>query len=487
MKILRLILFLAISLLNSVSAQNPIQLSIDRFAADPSMSSASITFKVVDLDQGNTVAEYQPFLTMPTASIAKLFSTATALELLGPDFRAQTRLYHDGTIDSLGVLHGNLWIRGGGDPSLGSKYFHEDAQQLVFLDEWIAAVKKAGIKGIDGAVYADASEFGYEGAPDGWSWSDMGNYYGAGPSGLTIYDNQLSFHFNVPSALGSVVKVKSMEPEVPGLVFHNYILSSSKSGDNAYLYGAPYSLDRFGSGTLPAGSSSFLVKGSLPDPEWQVAYEFDKALRAAGITISGDIQTARTNDLSASLKRYESMHMVHTHKGEKLLDIVSHTNMRSVNLFAEHMVNLIGYDKTGNGSTSSGLTVLEDYWKSKFNTNGMHVNDGSGLSRSNAWNADHFVQLLKCMHTSKYAAQFKSTLPVAGSSGTLRNICAGGAAKNRMQAKSGSMTRIKSYAGYIQSASGKNYCFALIVNNASCSNAALLSKMESVFNTIATY
>lgn len=487
MKILRLILFLAIPLLNSVSAQNPIQSSIDRFAEDPSMSSASITFKVIDLSQGTTVAEYNPLLTMPTASIAKLFSTATALDLLGPEFRPQTRLYHDGTVDSSGVLHGNIWVRGGGDPSLGSKYFHDDAQQLAFLQDWIAALKKAGIKTIDGAVYADASEFGYEGAPDGWSWSDMGNYYGAGPSGLTLYDNLLNYRFNMPATIGAVAKVNSISPEVPGMVFHNYILSSSASGDNAYLYGAPFSLDRFGSGTLPAGSTNFLVKGSLPDPEWQTAHEFDKALRAAGITITKGIETARLNDLPASSKRYEAMQLIHTHKGQKLLDIAFHTNMRSVNLFAEHMLNLVAYEQTGDGRTSRGLFVLEKHWKDKFNTNGMHANDGSGLSRSNAWNADHFVQLLKYMNTSKYAAQFKSTLPVAGSSGTMRNVCATGAAKNRMQAKSGSMNRIRSYAGYIQSVSGKNYCFALIVNNASCSSAALLSKMENVFNTIATY
>lgn len=487
MKILRLILFLAIPLLNSVSAQNPIQSSIEQFAKDPSMSSASITFKVIDLSQGTTVAEYNPLLTMPTASVAKLFSTATALDVLGPEYRAQTRIYHDGTIDSSGVLHGNIWIRGGGDPSLGSKYFHDEGQQLAFLGEWVAAIKKAGIQTIDGAVFADASEFGYEGVPDGWSWSDMGNYYGAGPSGLTLYDNLVNYSFNVPSNLGALVTVKSIKPDVPGMEFSNYIVSSSATGDNAYLYGAPYSLHRFGSGTLPAGSSNFIVKGSLPDPEWQTAYEFDKALRNAGIEIRSSIQTARIKGLTPSTKRYEEMQLVHTHKGQKLLDIAFHTNMRSVNLFAEHMINMLAYQQTGNGRTSRGLALLENYWKDKFNIAGMHVNDGSGLSRSNAWNADHFVQLLKYMHTSKYASQFKSTLPVAGSSGTMRNVCATGAAKNRMQAKSGSMNRIRSYAGYIQSASGKNYCFALIVNNANCSSAALLTKMESVFNTIATY
>lgn len=487
MKILRLLLFLVIPTLNSVFGQHPIQSSIDRFAADPALAHASISFKVIDVASGATVAEYDAHRTLPTASIAKLFSTATALDILGPEFRPATRIYREGEIDAEGVLHGNIWIRGGGDPSLGSKYFHKENEQLNFLQDWIKALQQAGIREIDGYILADASEFGYEGAPDGWTWSDLGNYYGAGPSGLSIYDNQLRYTFNVPTTPGMPTSIVSIEPKIPGFTFQNYILSSSKSGDNAYLYSAPFSNNCFGTGTLPAGNSSFVVKGSLPDPEMQVAYEFDRALEAAGIKTHGTHQSARLRDLSTSEKDYAKLALLHTHQGQKLNDIIFHTNMRSVNHFAEHMVCLAGYGKTGEGSLSSGLGVLEKHWTGKFNTEGLHVNDGSGLSRSNAFSAEHFVGLLRYMHTSKYASEFKSSLPVAGVSGTLKSVCAGQAAHGKMMAKSGSMNRIKSYAGYIQSSNGKTYCFALIVNNFNCSNSAMLEKMEAVFNSIATH
>lgn len=487
MKILRLLLFLVIPALNSVFAQHPIQSSIDRFATDPALAHASISFKVIDASNGTVVAEYDARRTIPTASIAKLFSTATALDLLGPDYRPKTRIYREGTVDSNGVLHGNLWIRGGGDPSLGSKYFHSEQEQLAFFNEWIKVLQQAGIKQIDGYVLADASEFGYEGAPDGWTWSDLGNYYGAGPSGLSIYDNQLRYTFNVPSTPGKATTLVSVEPKIPGFTFQNYVLSSSKSGDNAYLYGAPFSNNFFGTGTLPAGSSNFVVKGSLPDPELQMAYEFDRALKNAGIQTGKEYQGARLQNIHSSDKSYEGLTLLHTHQGQKLIDVIFHTNMRSVNHFAEHMVCLAGYGKTGNGRLSNGLSVLESHWTGKFNTEGMHVNDGSGLSRSNAFSAEHFVGLLRYMYSSKYSNEFKSSLPVAGVSGTLKSVCSGQAAHGKMMAKSGSMNRIKSYAGYIQSASGKTYCFALIVNNFNCSNSAILQKMESVFNAIATH
>jgi D-alanyl-D-alanine carboxypeptidase/D-alanyl-D-alanine-endopeptidase (penicillin-binding protein 4) len=161
--------------------------------------------------------------------------------------------------------------------------------------------------------------------------------------------------------------------------------------------------------------------------------------------------------------------------------------MRSVNLFAEHMLNLIGYEKRKNGSTSTGLSVLENYWSSRINTDGLYINDGSGLSRSNAISAAHFTQLLKYMHSSTYAEEFKNSLPVAGVSGTLKSVCNGQAAHGKLRAKSGSMTRIKSYAGFIETTSGQTLAFALIVNNFDGSSNTLKQKMESLFNQMVNY
>lgn len=468
-------------------SQNSIDKAIKTFCNANGLESASVSFEVVDLSNGSQISSHNPKLILPTASTAKLFATATALEILGPDYKASTRVYLDGLIDSLGVLHGDIWIRGGGDPSLGSKYFNEEGHELDFMLAWIDSLKSIGIKNIDGSVITDASEFGYEGAPDGWNWVDMGNYYGAGPSGLTIYDNLLRYTFSTPNTPGRLSKLKSIEPAVPGIIFHNGVLSSERRGDNAYIYGAPFSYDRFSSGTLPAGSSAFIVKGSLPDPEFQFAYEFDRLLELEGINVSDTIKTMRSMHKRSTDADYESKRLVITHKGERLLNIIEQTNMRSVNLFAEHMVSLVGYAKTGNGSTSSGIRILNAYWKERIFSDNLYVTDGSGLSRTNAICAAHFNSLLAYMAKSKYADEFFSSLPIAGTSGTLLNVCRGQTAQGRLFAKSGSMSRIKSYAGYINTKSGKEFSFALIVNNATCSSSILKRKMEIVFNTIAAY
>lgn len=474
-------------LTNFALAQNKIENAITSFVGKAGMEHASISVQVIDLSDGSVVGEHNPDLTLATASTAKLFSTGTALNILGPNFQAKTGVYIDGDIDSNGVLNGNVWIRGAGDPSIGSKYYNEEGQQLAFMQDWIKALQDKGIKQINGGVIADASEFGYEGAPGGWNWSDLGNYYGAGPSGLTIYDNLIRYNFSTSSIAGRTSTLKSMEPYVPGLEFHNYVKSSTRKGDNAYLYGAPYSLDFFGIGTLPVGQSNFLVKGSLPDPEMQFAYEFNEALTAAGIKVHEIPDSARKKEIKSTSADYEKRILVHTHTGKALSSIIKETNYRSVNLFAEHMINLIGYSANGDGSTSSGLKVLEQHWKNKINTSGLQINDGSGLSRTNAISAHHFTQFLNSMSKSKHSSTFIASLPVAGVCGTMRNVCKNQSGHNRISAKSGSMTRIKSYAGYVTTTSEKKLAFAIIVNNHTCSSGELNARIQSLMNSLATY
>jgi D-alanyl-D-alanine carboxypeptidase/D-alanyl-D-alanine-endopeptidase (penicillin-binding protein 4) len=122
-----------------------------------------------------------------------------------------------------------------------------------------------------------------------------------------------------------------------------------------------------------------------------------------------------------------------------------------------------------------------------MNTSGLQINDGSGLSRNNAISSHHFTQFLSYMHKSKYATDFKASLPIAGVTGTLRNVCKGQAGQNRVVAKSGSMTRIKSYAGYVTTKSDKKLAFAIIVNNNTCSSGTLKVRIEAVLNAMANY
>src|SRR5690554_3861857 len=259
----------------SQTEKNSIQQAITDFSNGEGLENAAIGFMVYDLDQQVTLASYNHRSAMPPASVVKLFTTATAFEVLGKEYRPQTKVYATGKIDSLGVLHGDIIIRGLGDPSLGSQFFHEDEEIHLFLNKWTTLIAEEGIKKIRGRVLADGSAFGYHGAPDGWSWSDMGNYYGAGASACAVYDNMTYLHFSTSARIDGPTKLDSMTPPIPGYQLHNQVTTYASSSDNAYIYGTPFSYHRFAIGKLPKSQSNFEVKASIPDPELLLAQVFE--------------------------------------------------------------------------------------------------------------------------------------------------------------------------------------------------------------------
>lgn len=482
-----LILLLALLFSGVGHTQNTVQAALDAFAADPVFANASIGFLAIDVATGDVIGSNNAATCLSPASTVKLFSTATAFQVLGKEYTPKTRIYIDGTLDAKGVVNGNLWIRGGGDVSIGSRYYNGEGTEDTLLKIWADTLAKMGIKQITGAIVTDASEFGYQGVPDGWNWADMGNYYGAGPSGLPIYDNMLRYVFQSGNAPGTKTVLLETIPAIPGFSFHNYI-SSGGSGDNSYIYGSPYSMDRFGTGTLETKLSRFVVKGSLPDPELQFAQEMLRLLKARGIVVKDSVKTVRQMAWQSPSTRYPSMKLMLEHKGKNLGSIAWWTNMKSVNLFAESVLCWVGYASNGNGSTDNSVEKLEQYWTGKIPVSGMFIKDGSGLSRSNAISPQHFCDLLKYMATtSKNFDVFYGTLPVAGISGTLSSVCKNQAGEGKIHAKSGTMNRIKSYCGYVETKSGKRLAFSFIVNNYNCTASAVVDRMEKVFNAMAGY
>lgn len=471
----------------SQTSENNVQKAINIFKNDASLQSAAISFEAYDIESGATVAEYNSMMALPPASTVKLFTTATAFQKLGAYFKPETRIYLTGEVDSTGVLWGDIIVRGGGDPALGSRFFEKDGHEADFFNEWIDTLLRLGISSVKGSVIGDASEFGYQGAPAGWTWGDMGNYYGSGPSGLVLFDNMQKLYFKTGSSVGDSTTLICTEPYISGVVMANYVKSASSSRDNSYVFGAPYGYDRFIEGSLPVNKEDFMVKASVPDPESMFAAEFQQRLAENGIRFekssSGmkNLPEYLTND-----KLYENSTLVYTHDGKTISTIAYWTNMRSVNLFAEQLLCLISYKNYGRGTSGSGAAYVNRYWSSKVGS-GLTITDGSGLSRNNAVSAHHFVKMLSYMHKSGNSKVFKETLPVAGKSGTLRRVCAGQAASGRIHAKSGTMSRIKAYSGYVDSKTGKKLAFALIVNNHTCSSSVLVKKMEKVFNAMAVY
>ena len=146
--------------------------------------------------------------------------------------------------------------------------------------------------------------------------------------------------------------------------------------------------------------------------------------------------------------------------------LVNTTNQASYNFFAENLLKHIGLKIFKHGGTEAGALAVRRFWQSKgMEMGGFAMFDGSGISRFNTVTARQMTWLLSYMLRSPQANDFLTSLSVAGVSGTLRTMCINTAAGGNVQAKSGTMSRVKSYAGYAQTRSGKTLIFTIIVNN----------------------
>ena len=449
---------------------------MEKIQGEYGIKSASIGLCFIPVDgEPSDAVGYQPDLGLIPASTMKVVTTATANEILGPDFRFKTELQTAGKLDEEGTLTGHLIIRGGGDPTLGSSNLSS------ILSKWQAALREAGIKKIEGSIVGDATIFDNQLIPDTWQYNDFGNYYGAGACGLTFHQNLFYCSFR-PGNVGAEARFVGTDPELPEIQFINEMRTgTSGSGDRGYIYGLPYAKTFYLRGTVPGGRSTFTIKGALPDPAFFCAEAFTKHLNNNGLEVSGEPTTVRLMTIAG--ESVAARKIIHTQKSDTLASIMNLTNMKSNNLRAECMHRMLAAGKESKASTVNASKIMSQHWSEKgVDMTGSFLGDGCGLSRSNIISTRQMALILYHAAQHEDFDSFYKTLPVAGRSGTLSSIGGGSAAEGRVVAKSGTIARVRNYAGYVNTRSGERYAFAIFFNNYSSDLWSVKSKIVRVWS-----
>jgi len=409
---------------------------------------------VQNMTTGEVIDDYRSDKVVPPASVMKLLTTAACLEILGPGFQFPTLLEHTGTIEN-GVLHGNLYIRGGCDPSLGWE------GKNGFLYKWAKAVRAAGIKRIDGAVIADMTMLDGEAQNPAWLCEDAGNYYAPGIFALNYYGNTMNIVLKSGEP-GSVATVVKTEPRVDDIVFINRVRCDRIQYDGAFVSGLPYSKERYLTGAVPSNLGSFGVKGDLPNPGLLLARHFTDKLRECGIAVEKEPDYLPDyNPLTPPRKE------IYIHYSDPLSELIKETNVNSNNLYAEALFRYLGTRYTLPGTIHNSQEILRDYWRRRgINVQNAIIKDGCGLAPQDAVSAKAFVQLLSIMYRSKNADAWLASLPISGKTGTLMTLCPGTVLEGRIHAKSGTIAGTKNFAGYIDMPNGDKWVFAILINSA---------------------
>ena len=312
-----------------------------------------------------------------------------------------------------GTLKGDVIVLGGGDPTLGS------SQIVNTFAKWQAALTQAGIRRVEGQIIGDASIFGTKLLPDSWQWNDMGNYYGAGACGLTFHQNQFFCSFRTSSTNAKAALIGT-DPRLPGIEFFNEMrVGAAGSGDNGYIYGVPYGKVFYLRGTVPAGSSSYTIKGSLPDPAFFCARAFTKHLNQRGVSVSGEPATVRL--LEAAGKRVRAAReTILVQQSDTLGSIMVLTKPQEREPARRmHPPHDWQREKRNRGTLQDSARATRDHWSAKgIDMTGYYMADGCGLSRANTVTARQMALIL--YHASK-GENFQRILRIAARRGPIRN------------------------------------------------------------------
>ncbi len=404
---------------------------------------ASWSFAVYSVS-GKKIYGKNEDLKLVPGSAVKLFSTAYALDCLGPDYRIETGLYSSGPAER-NVLKGDLILKGGGDISFGSENFGDSYSAKA--GEIAGILRSLGINEISGSVFVDDSFYSFQ-APGSWAWEDIGNYYAAFPRAFSVNDNLYRICFSSASQTGRPAELSSIEPQLQ-LEVENFALTGEKSGgDNSYIYSLPWINKIRITGSAPPG---YCIKGAMGNPASFFAAYLRNFLISEGINvIGGSLYGRYPQDIQ--VKR-----PIKTFLSPPLESIIAATNKKSFNLYAEGLYKLAGL---------KCLKSIEEY-SSLFGASPKAA-DACGLSRLNLFSAGDFIRLLNYAASRPWFKSYRDSLYYPGDElgrGHIRNIDKEKKLGRNLAVKSGSLKYVRAYAGYLRTKKGRELSFAFIVNN----------------------
>jgi serine-type D-Ala-D-Ala carboxypeptidase/endopeptidase (penicillin-binding protein 4) len=440
-----------------------IQRAFGEFEADEQMKNGLSSLYVIDAATGKVVFEKNARLGLAPASTQKIITSTTAFELLGTGYRYKTELWVSGEQKG-DTLWSNFFVKGSGDPTLGSWRYTETRPEEVIAN-LIGGLNKRKIKHITGTFLYNADEFPAQVIPGGWIWEDIGNYYGAGADVLNWRENQYDIVLRSGSDIGDSVEIIS-----PARNFVNQLKSAAKgTGDNAYVY---FPLDGYSpviTGTIPVNENAFKISASNPQHTQTFAMELAAGLKKSGIGFSeaGFGHPSRETVLGFFPLNNVKTTLVAQHLSPSLDSIVYWFNRKSINLYGEALVKTFAYEKQRFGSTDSGVAILRRFWGEKgIDESELNMYDGSGLSPLNRVTTHAQVEILKYARSRPWFNAFYESLPEY----------------NNMKMKSGTISDVKGFCGYHKAKDGKEYIYSFLVNNYSGRASAIVAKMYKVLD-----
>lgn len=445
------------------------------------------------------------------ASNTKLFTTAAALALIGPDYKFRTTIETNGSLDKYGRLSGDVFLVGRGDPTLSGREMpysmrtQRDADPVKVLEQLADELTQKGVKYIDGDVVADDSYFAFERYGEGWSQDDLVWAEGAPVSALTINDNVVFVNILPGTHPGDKAFV-SLTPFADYYTIDNRLMTTpAGTGRKVYINREPGSTQLTLWGTIPMDDPGANEGLAIEDPAEFAASLFRHLLEMRGIAVYGKQRTRHTE--LASLSTFTSTVIASSRGGDEhsltspagplvlaeyqsapLSQDIQVINKVSQNLHAEILLRLLGREKGTGGTVQAGLEVLRGFLNNAgISSDDYSFFDGSGLSRENLVTPHAVIELLRYAAGQPWGKEFRDSLPAAGVDGSLAERFKDLDPEARVYGKTGSLGGVKTLSGYAVTSKGDQLAFSILTNNFSLPgkrvNDVIDSIVEAAVNT----
>ncbi len=509
--------------------------SIAAMLQDPAVAQAHWGIDVTGMD-GSPIYSLNEAQLFQPASNAKLFTTAAAMALLGPDRVFETRVVARGTFASPDTLEGDLILVGGGDANLSGRILPYTAtapgasltypppdlppDPLRYLQEMADQVAATGLKRVEGGVVGDDTLFPYEPYGHDWAIDDAVWGYGAPVSALTVNDNQLKLTV-APGAYPGAQAVVVLSPATSwySVDAAEMLTAEPKSGSHVQIERAPGSRVLRVYGAIGLDAHPDVEEIAIADPAEYAAQSLKGMLEARGIVVTGAARAshristesrgfleiahesfAATDSQSGGVQQTNAaggctdcperpafvQHVVAHHESVPLVEDVTVANKVSQNLHAELMLHQMGLTRGLDGSTAQGARVVRQFLlNAGIGKNDFVFFDGSGLSGHDLVTPRATARLLQYAAGQPWFADWKKSLPVGGVDGSLEGRFAKAPLKGKVFAKTGTLGEARALSGYVECASGKTVIFSIMVGNHLPQTSADREVMDRIVAAIA--
>jgi D-alanyl-D-alanine carboxypeptidase/D-alanyl-D-alanine-endopeptidase (penicillin-binding protein 4) len=432
---------------------------LDELVSNPAVSGAWLGVLVQTTDNPpKTLYSLNEDKRFMPASNTKLFTSALALEKLGPEFAFVTPLLTDGQIEGES-LNGNLYLKSSGDPSLTRDR----------LRELVKALLSKGIKSVKGDIIVDVSAFSDNRWGTGWSWDYLLYGYAAEVWSIALDRNSVNLQVAPATKEGQLAQV-SITPPTNWLILDNRIRTTKSGQSRWFILRDPWERVIRLSGQIPLNAAPETVRISVPSVPHYVGETFRTMLREEGIVVDGNVKVGLTPPDAVKIAETQS---------PPLKELVWWLNKVSDNLYAEMLLRAVALKEAGQGSVSEAMRILEQQLQDwGIDTSDVRLVDGSGLSRLNMVTPRSIVKLLQVARSRPWFDAFKSSLPIAGKDGTLRTRFQGTPAEGCVFAKTGFIGGVVALSGYIQCRDGTELVFSVLVNHYNATTRQVQSAVD---------